>query len=269
MPPPAGCVPSARGTIELRRDRTWLPPQAPGQNTVPDKCTEEISDSQSAEQLGHRFPALEHLEAFVLLRLEQALHAHAPHEVLGQLVEDAGPFAEGFGAQLGEAFAEAALQREEEGEELGIGAGRHPQLQLGDEQRALERAPHEIHEGRQAVVGGAERGDAGLKLLQPAVAEVLERREHEVRVGGEGRDERAAGAPGPLRPLDRGGPLVPMLGQLLDGGVEDGGPGRRRTLLVAAAVFHRRATTTSLACRSHVAAVTPSERSWYLSTRCT
>ena len=127
---------------------------------------------------------------------------------------------------------DALLERRDGGEQGGVGAGRDPELERGGEHRAGEVVAEHLQHRTRTPRTLRQRPCGGRQLGAAHLGQVLDRGHHQVVLGREVVQLRAAAHPGPLG-HDRGrGPAEPALDQALHRRLEQPRAHRARALLL-------------------------------------
>lgn len=147
-----------------------------------------------------------------------------------------GVLAEEGAAEVDELGRDAPLEGRDLLAQLGVGAGGDPEFHRGFEERALVDVPDVVEGVAHPVVGVLERHEAARhELVGALLGQVLDGREDQFVLGGEVVDLGASGHAGALHHAGGGRPVVTVLHQALDGGVEERPPCGGGALLLGAA----------------------------------
>ena len=135
--------------------------------------------------------------------------------------------------------ADLQLQRRDLGQEGGVGAGRHPELESGDEDRRGEVVAEHLQDRAGPLRSGRQVLRRRRELGTPHLGHVQDGGDHEVLLGREVVQLGTSADTGPLA-HERGRRAgVPLLDQQLDGRLEQPGPHGAGALLLRDA-RHRR-----------------------------
>ncbi|CUR54899.1 hypothetical protein NOCA2220090 [metagenome] len=127
---------------------------------------------------------------------------------------------------------DALLERREGGEQLGVRACGHPELEGGGEHGAEEVLDHHVQHGPGAVRAARQRARRSRQLTTPDLAEVLDRGQHQRVLGREVVQLGASADSCALRDQGGGRAAPPPLDQALDGGLQQPGTHRPGAFLL-------------------------------------